>query len=573
MAKRLTWPPKIKMNLLRFGETGFVLLAALVFSWGLSVCTQEPAEDFVLVITSIFDATVYFPGSNRLGNLVGLLSSGVSDPVSNYHLQVIIRMTFSLLWPYLACCLVLPRRLRLTTTLVYHGVVLSQFSYTAIHVLYSSNHPYSTSLFLLLSGSLLGRQFVLRRGQYFKVQLATAGLLMLLSNWVNPTTTVYAFVALSIYGLLSVAPSVLGARVLPSEATSYRERYLVTKHSSSMRRLGYVASILFFALVAAVLHARIYAELFPGAVRSFSSPSYLKPLFSLAGISDSFSNLLQEVGGITFAIEALVVLIAIVYLLFCARMSRSCSERIQLRIGLALVIAGIPFVMAFSQLQHMANNGYHPRYFLYFSMFTVFAGCCVLVTMLDKFFSAHHGSIRIWPDWMFYIGLAGLSMYFFAMAGSRQFGFPVRVCEFSKPDSVHASNGHYAFIQGYFGIVGSYWDVWPATFHAWREASNSGVQSRVYPTGYRAEVLAPRMIRDATSRLMAGEKLRLLCIDQGKTGTEFGTIDCEELVRWNQAWGVLPRIGEVSVTPISTYSHLHEIVMELPSVLNPKFRK
>ena len=79
-----------------FFDGGILLLVAITFSWGRAICGQEPAEDLVLVINSVTRSTFYYPGSNRILNIVGFAASWIDDVNANYHFQLFLRMLFHL---------------------------------------------------------------------------------------------------------------------------------------------------------------------------------------------------------------------------------------------------------------------------------------------------------------------------------------------------------------------------------------------------------------------------------------------------------------------------------------------
>ena len=103
-------------------------------------------------------------------------------------------------------------------------------------------------------------------------------------------------------------------------------------------------------------------------------------------------------------------------------------------------------------------------------------------------------------------------------------------------------------------------------FHAWEENKERPIQDRVFPTGYRAETFQPEIRSAAEHRLMRDRSIKLLCVDQGKPNTEFGTIDCAALTKWNASWGVLPSALKVTQTQSPVGSGFVEITLALPIV-------
>ncbi|MBV9242480.1 MAG: hypothetical protein JO314_10780, partial [Acidobacteria bacterium] len=181
----------------------FVLtLMALLFSWGNIICEQEPSEELVLALNSVLHPTFYFPGSNRIANLVGFASSWIVDVRANYHFQVFLRVLFGMLWPYLAFRAVLPARHSLFAGALFHALVFSQFSDPALIIIYGSTNPYSTSLFFLAIALLAAKKFLLA----VETEKICYGLLTfvfsLVGTAIAPTNTLYILLSVGSYGFL-----------------------------------------------------------------------------------------------------------------------------------------------------------------------------------------------------------------------------------------------------------------------------------------------------------------------------------------------------------------------------------
>jgi hypothetical protein len=545
----------------RVVDIGCLVLLALVFSWGAVICSQESAEDLVVVLNSITNPTAFFPGSNRLGNLIGIASSGISDPISNYHFQTALRMIAAFVWPYLAFSLILPAGERLLATLAFQALALSQFSGIAIHVLYSSNHPYALSLFLVFVAVASGKKFVGAKSPNSYLLFGVATVAAALSFWVNPGTFVLlilvasAYVALTMISDKRLAPLVVNPRL--AKLTS--RRLADTLRPKSLRFLALAASFLGVFGVA-VLSSIMFAKVYPEWVRTFSSATYFSPQFSASGLVQAFQNLLENSGSWLLAIQLALYAIFLVLLPSPRR-----PAFIQaLAWSLAAVTGALLFTVAFSQLRHSASNAYHFRYFLYLPLTVMFLAVNAAFLICRHYFPLtlrSRGTVKrasFGVVWTLVMGAFGL-----AAVGS--FGSPSRRCDFGATNSLHATIGRLAVARNHFAILGSYWDVWPAVFHAWVAAGSRDLNHRVFPTGYRSEVFLPGILNSARERLLANGSLSLLCVGQGKSGTEFGVIDCSSLVAWNQAWGVLPQVGDVDEKPVPDQPQLSEVTISLPT--------
>jgi hypothetical protein len=533
----------------------------LVFSWGAVICSQQYAEDLVVVLNSIAKPTAFYPGSNRLGNLIGVISGGISDPISNYHFQTALRMIAAFVWPYLAFSLVLPAGDRLLAALAFQALALSQFSDIAIHVLYSSNHPYGLSLFLVFVAVASGKKFVGAKSPNTYLHFGVATVAAALSFWVNPATFVLLVLVASAYVALTMisdkrrAPLVVNPRLAQLTSGWLAD----TLQSKTLRFLALTVSFI-GVFGAAVLSSIMYAKVYPDWVRSFSSATYFSPQFSASGLVQAFRNLLENSGSWLLAIQLALYAICLVLLPSPRR-----PAFIQaLAWSLAAVTGALLFTVAFSQLRHSASNAYHFRYFLYLPLTVMFLAVNAAFLICRHHFPLtlrSRGTVKRASSsvvWTLVIGAVG-----FAAVGS--FGSPSRRCDFGATNSLQATIGRLAVARDHFAILGSYWDVWPAVFHAWVAAGSSDLNHRVFPTGYRSEVFLPGILDSARKRLLESGSLSLLCVGQGKSGTEFGVIDCSSLIAWNQAWGVLPRVGDVADKPLGGQSQLSEVTISLPT--------
>ena len=152
------------------------------------------------------------------------------------------------------------------------------------------------------------------------------------------------------------------------------------------------------------------------------------------------------------------------------------------------------------------------------------------------------------------------------LAGFSRFGPPVTHCPFVGGGHAHARAGQLASQEGYFAVLGSYWDVWPTVFHAWQMAAAQPIADRVFPTGYRSETLVPEVRAEGTRRLLRDGSIKMLCVGKNKRNTEFDHVDCTKVAEFNVAWGILPRIGTITETERGGDASLADVTIALPKV-------
>ncbi len=305
-----------------------------------------------------------------------------------------------------------------------------------------------------------------------------------------------------------------------------------------------VAGLFLLALALTILHGTLYARKYPEAVRSFSSGSYTSIELSTSGIVRAFGNMTGSSGGVAILLLELV-LIAVLAWVARRRGGTTLSGVMVDRVWFFAVIAGsLGYVLFLSQLHHIKQNDYHYRYFIFVPLGIIWMTIASVVAALpavreelrERFGS--RGEIRAQVSALLVVATACVALF----NGFGRFGMPTTECTF-RGSAAHRAMGEEAARGGYFAILGSYWDVWPSTFHAWKSNGSKPLEARVFPTGYRSETLNPAMLQSASRKLLDEGYLKLLCVGRGKPNTEFGTIACGELVEFNRHWGVLPRFG------------------------------
>lgn len=542
-------------------DIGFLLLAAVALSCGKSICGQEPAEDLVLVINSVTHPTFYFPGSNRIANIVGFAASWIPDVGANYHFQVFLRLFFAIVWPYLAFRLVMKPRYCLVATLIFHAIVLNQFDGVAISVVYSSVNPYSTSLFFLMLSLL-----VLKRSLQERSHLNIAGALVgfalaITASAVAPTNTIYALLMFGIYGVLSALPKANFALCRPWHPLLWKGAIQSVVASKAWRPYGIVAGLFGLAVFLAARHGSFYAAAYPEAVRSFSSHSYTRFRINLSGPVQSGINLWQVTGGFTLLFELAVFGFMVASLHHCRARQR--APVVDDSWLIAALGSGFLYVLIVSQLFHVQQNGYHFRYFI------VVALCLVFVVVVKGFdalgLAVSSFGTRIRRSAYRPLAWCGSSaaLLFALAAGLHSFGTPTTNCPLSNTE--HMKSGLLASKEGYFAILGSYWDVWPSVFNAWKATADQPIERKVMPTGWRAETLDPKVSNEAVVRLLRDGSLKMLCVGSGRLALDFNRItDCVQTAEWNRDWGVLPPVGTFTETPNQLGAGFADVTMTLP---------
>lgn len=551
MIKNLSGP-STEMQWGTLFDVTLLVIIALVFAWGRLLCNQDFAEDVVMVVNSMTDPTLFFPGSNRIINLSGLAASWIKEAQPNYHFQITFRIIFALLWPYVALRFILRRDLSLLVSLTFHAVVLAQFSASAIDVIYGSNHPYSASLFFLFSSLLFARRFtkaatLSRKLSYGVMALAA----MLLASESIQACILFALMSLASWGIISVVVAALATSATPRSWSTYLvtlgRAVLVLAKSQCLS-----AGLFLLALGLTIYHGTQYAEMYPDAVRSFSSASYTNIELSFSGVVQAFRNMTISGGGSALLTLELIVVVGLATL--SRRRSASASNVILVdRIWfLAVIVGSLGYVLFLSQLEHIKQNDYNFRYFVFVPMGVVMMAVASAAAALPEaceLLRRKYGLIGVWRP-QFTRLLTAAAACVTLLHGSDKFGLPTTECT-SSGNSSHRAMGNQAVEGGYFALLGSYWDIWPATFHAWRKTGSIPLSERVFPTGYRSETLNPDMLQIASRKLIENGYLKILCVGKGKTNTEFGTIACGQLLEFNRNWGVLPHFGTYSERAIN----------------------
>ena len=348
---------------------------AVVFSWGNAICIQEPSEDLVLALNSVTHPTFYFPGSNRIANLVGFASSWIVDVRANYHFQVFLRVLFGVLWPYLVFRAVLPARHCLLAALLFHAIVLGQFNWPALSVIYGSTNPYCTSLFFLAVSLLAAQKFLWT----IETEKICYGFLTfafsLVGSAIAPTNTLYLLLTVGSYGLLLL----IGAKRKASHwlpADWEAAKYAI----GEWRDILIIVGLFLLSFLLVQLHGALYVDLYPDASRDYASRDYTRTAISLSGLLIASRNLWEVSGGFILLLE-LALLVSLNF--FRATFNAKDYWPI------ASLCGALLYVIAISQFEHTRANGYHFRYFiiapLFLVLFLVFEFLSVVLATVRSF--------------------------------------------------------------------------------------------------------------------------------------------------------------------------------------------
>ena len=313
-------------------------------------------------------------------------------------------------------------------------------------------------------------------------------------------------------------------------------KHIVT--SDTMYTYGPVFGLLSLGLILSSLHGTYYAMTYPDAVRSFSSASYIHFHVTAAGLFESVNNLWNISGSIVLLFELAALLLMMLFEFHRGRRCPSPATIFDNNWIIAAIGGSGAYLLVNSQLTHIQANGYHFRYFLIISVCVVFL---FVVKTFDIFVARTMGQKATPPAHHRARFVSGtcLALLFSLFAGSQKFGAPAAYC--SPSNSIFMKTGLYAAKNGYFAVLGSYWNVWPTVFNAWKVQGHQSIATRVFPTGFRAEVFEPNIRDEAIKRLHRYGFIKLLCVGKNKPAPDLGGIsNCRKMAEWNRAWGILP---------------------------------
>ncbi len=438
---------------------GFFTISLLILASFIPL--QLDGDEIVLSIMSIQKLTVYYWAQDRYGNLASLLTVWIQHPIYNAYAQLFIRLVAGLTAPLFYCALVFRRPLDVwRATLLSTGLLLLVGSVETVLFTYVQANPYSTSLACAGLASMALRAQPARAGRTPLMILGAVGLLA--AYIVN-------------FGLVIVALPLVGlfAMLLPS---------------FGMIRL------LVIHLLAAVI-----SYLLPG----IAAPGYHTDL----GLALSLHNIAHYAVVIWNSARwpfVLVVLLPLAVLLIgLVRSGRWQMLRLFVTINAAMLGVAVLYFVLVASSRWLVLNEFLGRYFVpgYLLLASVAGNALWFIARL----SLRRRAVR---DAVF----AGLATVLLLAVYTRLHARGISNQDMIVPGKAEIARevaARYVALS-LDGIVGSYWDVWPAVLMAEQYHYDNGYAGpHVFGVTIRGRVRR----EEFTARLAAQGRLRLACID------------------------------------------------------------
>jgi hypothetical protein len=457
------------LQIVGFFTIGLLLLANFI-------PLQLDGDEIVLSIMSIQKLTVYYWAQDRYGNLASLLTAWVQNPIYNAYAQLFIRLLAGLIAPLFFCALVFRRSVDVwCATLLSAGLLLLVGSVETMLFTYVQANPYSTSLACAGFGAMALRA---RPARFRRTPLMLLGVVVLLAAYIVN------------FGLVIVALPLVGlfAMLLPS---------------ADMIRL------LMIHLLAAVV-----SYLLPG----IAAPEYRTDL----GLAPSLHNIARYAVVIWNSTRwpfVLAVLLPLAVLLFVlVRSGRWQMLRLVFTINVAMLGIGALYFTLIASSRWLVLNEFLPRYFVpgYLLLASVAGNALWLIARV----SLRRRAVR---DAVF----AGFATVLLLAAYTRLHarGMPNHDLIVPGKSEIAREVAARYLALSLDGIVGDYWDVWPAVLMAEQYRYDNGyVGPHVFGVAFRGGVRR----EEFAARLAAQGRLRLACIDlapaecSARTSAEMG---------------------------------------------------
>jgi hypothetical protein len=529
--------------------TGLWLLLLAVLT-GLSKTSRQlqGSEDYAQFVLSVWATTPFYPGSNRAGALLPLLTSGLNDVDMVRVLQMILRAFFAYFALYSAARLFARSRASATDVAIVAGIaallIHAQLTSSGFYVVFASNHTYMVAAAVLLQAIRVLRPDAQRLSVgWWRAALGTVG--MAIAYWVN----------LSLYTMTALCVATLAlSNTLRSAGRDFRAR----KRVLPGLRAGLVASrfpILVFVLstvafLAADAAGRLYALAYPELTRSFATAGYAGVNLSISSIPLAIRGLAREAGGVLLLGEVLacLALASIRCGIFRIRLPRAFDPLTSPAVEVALLAAAVGHLLLVSQTAHAQTNDLNYRYVLISALAIPFL-CASYVFGVWRWSLANVGaSTKLWSHRLAAaVCVPGLVAFCIAYRHETPLQLPSAAIVHERIEAA----AHMAVAGNYAAVLGSYWDVWPVTFRAAALRSGRTGGRRLYPTSFRSELLSGSLHDSVRRDVLSNGVARYLCLVPGSYGTDVAGLDCQGMLRWNETWGSLPRIGgPQSVTPL-----------------------
>lgn len=432
-------------------------LCLLFLARGISL--RLSADGILPSIMALQKLTVYFWGQDRFGNLTGLLTVWLRDPVANVYAQMFLRLAAGLAAPVFYAALVFRHPSEVwRAALLSDCLLLCVGGGDVMHETFVEASPYGTSLACAGLASLALRAPARRFATWMRIAAAA---LLLAAYVVN-------------FGLVIIAlPLVVVFAVLFPSA--YRARLAV---------LHVIAAALAYLLPAVVA---------PGFQSDLGLQASLPALLRYAGV------VWHATGWLFFVAALLPGLLLGVWLWRCRRWRHLRLSGVV--IGALLALAACNFVVVASS-RWLVINEFHVRYFVPGFLLLMSAGGVALwlAAMLSLRAPAFRAAAFI---------VAAAVLLLFAHRHLHAHQVNEDFIEARRSELARAVGARYVALP-LDGIAGDYWDVWPSVLMAEQYQYLAGYRGLdVLGVTYRGEVRREEFI----ARLATRGRLRLACID------------------------------------------------------------
>jgi hypothetical protein len=397
-------------------------------------------------LVSLYRWTPFYWGQDRLGMLLPLLAMPFRNPLTNLMVQMGLSTFAALVSMCLLARYTLPRGLWQLAALLSTAGFLAfapawmRFETLAVH------QPYGLSLALALSGlSLLESP----HGLPSRWRITTALALLLLAYWVNLSMMVLCPALVLLRWRLQAAgaarPVAPAGWPQPSLGRYLGKPYVELVQSDVGRALVLLA----IATVTGLALKRFAAS---GGTRMRFIPPQEWPM-AWVRFAESTWHMFTSREWLVFQLTT--PLAAAALLIVLPRLRE--AARPALRAGLALALVALLYVGVIAGTEHARRNAYSYRYLIPSLLLLQSASAAVAVSPLAAVLQRQARVAR----WLTPAGMIGL--WAAAIVG---FGLPSLTGVRQDVDRQLGQRTAELLAANCTHIAGSYWDVWPAMFHA-----------------------------------------------------------------------------------------------------------
>ncbi len=438
---------------------GVLLLAALLAVWmDLSpVHRHHNADSFVPILASLYHWTPFYWAQNRFGMLVPLLALPVEHPFGNLLVQVALRIFAVLLAFFLLARAAVPRAYwpavgALALVLFLGGKDLAEQSFMYMQ-------PYGQSIALSLGGLLLlerrgGPPWPLR--PLHPLAMAVGLVLLALGAWVAPSDLLWLVPFLLLRNAFGLAPE--GEEEAP-------DRPWPGRLIPGLRTLALLA-----AVMAAFALSVLISWLAPYHLTSFgvAPPSVWLP---------AWQRLVESAASyLTLPVLAIVGSLVAVLAVFALRNRSALAARRALAAGLVLLGTALAQLAALGITRWLQMNQLSTRYLT--------PGFLAVATALSAMLliAALEGRSARWHRVANVLALAAL----LAVVAFR-YGPPSVSRARTALEAGLGRDAHALVAAECTHVIGDYWRVWPAVYHANLMRWDKGESRPVWGISFRAE--------------------------------------------------------------------------------------